>query len=105
MVVSLKTQESATIRDFGNQWTRFQGNAGYYGSLELFHDIMGPLVRPDELAGARVAEVGSGTGRIVNMLLDAGVASVIALEPSEAFEVLKSNTAERRDAIEYVQAT
>src|SRR5688500_7332362 len=105
MLDETKNREQATIRDFGQQWTRYQANEGYYGSLELFRDIMGPLVQPEELAGARVADVGSGTGRIVNMLLDAGVGSVIALEPSAAFDVLVKNTADRAAAIEYVRAT
>ena len=105
MLDETKNREQATIRDFGQQWTRYQANEGYYGSLELFRDIVGPLVQPEELAGARVADVGSGTGRIVNMLLDAGVASVIALEPSAAFDVLVKNTADRAAAIEYVRAT
>jgi len=100
-----KHRQQATIRDFGEQWTRYQENEGYYGSLALFQDIVGPLVQPEELRGARVADVGSGTGRIVNMLLDAGVASVIALEPSAAYDVLVKNTADRAQAIEYIRAT
>ena len=98
MLDETKDRERATIRDFGQQWTRYQENAGYYGSLALFRDIVGPLVQPEELAGARVADVGSGTGRIVNMLLDAGVGSVIAVEPSAAFDVLVKNTADRAGA-------
>ena len=44
------------------------------------------------------------TGRIVNMLLDARAAHVIALEPSEAEKVLRLNTADRKDRITYVRA-
>ena len=51
-----------TIQDFGDQWTRYTGNEGYYGSVELFRDICGPLVPIAEFAGARVADIGSGSG-------------------------------------------
>jgi SAM-dependent methyltransferase len=39
------------------------------------------------------------------MLLDAGAAHVVAVEPSDAFDVLLRNTAERKDRITYVRAT
>ena len=74
-----------TITDFGDQWTRYTDNSGYYGSLGLFTDICAPLLGVDDVRGRVVADIGSGTGRIVNMLLDAGAARVTALEPSESF--------------------
>lgn len=80
-----------TIKDFGEQWLRYPDNEGYYGSLELFEDILSPFLKPDEIKGCKVAEIGSGTGRIVNMLLGAGVRHVIAVEPSDALEVLIRN--------------
>jgi SAM-dependent methyltransferase len=57
----------------------------------LFLDILSPFLKPDELKGCKVAEIGSGTGRIVNMLLEAGAEDIIALEPSDAFDVLCQN--------------
>ena len=84
---------SQTIGDFGEQWTRYTDNPGYYGSTELLADIVEPLLPIGAIAGARVAEIGSGTGRIVNMMLDAGAAHVVALEPSDAMQVLRENTA------------
>lgn len=83
-----------TISDFGEQWTHFTGNEGYHGSLELFTELLGGLVRPGDFAGARVADVGSGTGRIVRMLAAAGAGHIVAVEPSAAFEVLERNTAD-----------
>ena len=80
-----------TIDDFGEQWTTYRDNEGYYGSLDLFSDMVGPNLSIHDLRGMRVAEVGSGTGRIVRMLLEAGAREVIATEPSRAFEVLKEN--------------
>lgn len=79
-----------TIADFGDQWTRFTDNSGYYGSRELFDDIVSPLLSGADVVGRQVADIGSGTGRIVAMLLAAGAAQVVAIEPSRAFEVLAS---------------
>lgn len=94
-----------TIADFGAQWTHYRENPGYYGSVELLGDILEPLLPVSEIAGRRVAEIGSGTGRIVNMLLAAGAGHVVALEPSAAMTVLRENTAAEAARITYVQAT
>jgi SAM-dependent methyltransferase len=80
-----------TVADFGDQWARYRDNSGFYGSLELFRDMFGPLLEPGDVKGRRVADVGSGTGRIVQMLLAAGAAHVTALEPSDSFSVLEAN--------------
>ena len=85
------SNENQTIKDFGEQWLRYRDNEGFYGSLELFSDILSPFLKLDEIKNCKVAEIGSGTGRIVNMLLAAGAEHVIAVEPSEALEVLCHN--------------
>ena len=83
--------KNKTIKDFGKQWSTYRDNEGFYGSMELFSDILFPLVNAAEIKDSRVAEIGSGTGRIVNLLLDAGAKSVVALEPSDAFKILCRN--------------
>ena len=88
------SSENETIKDFGEQWLRYRDNEGFYGSLELFSDILSPLLKLDEIKDCRVGEIGSGTGRIVNMLLAVGAKHIIAVEPSDAFEVLCSNIAD-----------
>ncbi len=88
-------QKDQTIKDFGDQWLKYSDNDGYYGSLELFSDILAPFLKPDEIKGCRAAEIGSGTGRIVNMLLAAGVEHIIAVEPSDSYEILCRNTQQR----------
>ncbi|MBI3572134.1 methyltransferase domain-containing protein [Candidatus Kaiserbacteria bacterium] len=88
-----------TIEDFGEQWQTFRSNPGFYGAVALLSDIMGPLLPAEDLRGARVAEIGSGTGRIVNMLLDAGASHVWAVEPSAAMDILQANTAGRSGKI------
>jgi SAM-dependent methyltransferase len=94
-----------TIRDFGDQWTHYRDNEGYYGSADLLKDFLGPLLDVGRLAGASVADIGSGTGRIVRMLLDAGVCHVTALEPSRAYEVLKQNTRDVAPRVTLIQGT
>ncbi len=89
--VNCVKDENKTIKDFGRQWSIFRDNEGFYGSMELFSDILYPFLNADEIRDCRVAEIGSGTGRIVNMLLEAGAKYVVALEPSDAFEVLCQN--------------
>jgi len=91
-----------TIADFGEQWTVYTDNSGYYGSPELLRDVFGALVDVESLRGMAVADVGAGTGRFTAILLACGVRKVIAVEPSAAFTVLVRNTANARDSIEYL---
>lgn len=90
-----RTQRITT--DFGQQWLAFPENKGWYGSTELFEDIISPLLELEELKGKDVAEIGSGTGRIVSMLLSAHVRQVIAIEPSAGFSVLAKNVENIKD--------
>jgi SAM-dependent methyltransferase len=99
-----KLQER-TIADFGEQWTRYPGAEGFFGSVELFDDIFQPLLSARDVAGKRVAEIGAGIGRFVNILARAGASHVVALEPSDAMAVLRENTAPFRDRITYIHAT
>jgi SAM-dependent methyltransferase len=77
-----------TISDFGEQFSHYHDNEGYFGSAAFLANMLGPLLSIDQIEGRRVAEIGSGAGRIVGMLLEAGAAHVTALEPSDAFNVL-----------------
>jgi len=86
-----------TIQDFGKQWNRFTENEGYYASADLFRDFCGPLLSDEDIRGKRILDVGSGTGRIVNMLIELGASHVVAVEPSDAYEVLVSNTRKNQD--------
>ena len=96
--------QQQTIDDFGEQWTKYTGNSGYYGSSGLLQDVFGPLVDISELAGRRVAEIGAGTGRFVRLFAEAGASFVLALEPSAAMDVLKRNTGDL-PTVHYLQAT
>ncbi len=90
----MSTLDDKTIQDFDNQWSRYDDNEGWYASLALFSDILSPLMRTDDLQGKTIVDIGSGTGRIVGMLLDSGASHVYAVEPAPgAFEKLKNNLA------------
>jgi SAM-dependent methyltransferase len=92
-----------SIADYGDQWTTYTRNEGWYGSTDIFRDILGPLVSEDDIRGKNVADIGSGTGRIVNMLLSMGAAHVTAIEPSAAFGVLRRNVAHHGDKVTCLQ--
>src|SRR5512132_249265 len=91
--------QARTIADFGEQWTTYPGTEGFFGSVELFNDFFNPLVTASDVAGRRVAEIGAGTGRFVNVLAAAGASHVVAVEPSKAFDVLTKTTAAVRDRV------
>jgi len=78
-----------TIEDFGEQWTAFSDTSGYFGSKELLADFIQPF-DIGKFRDARVADIGSGTGRHVGGVLEAGAREVIAVEPSKAMEVITS---------------
>jgi SAM-dependent methyltransferase len=88
----MRDPTQSTIEDFGAQWMRFRGNEDYYGSVAMLHDILSPLLLTEEIAGMNVAEIGSGSGRIALMLLRVGAGHVTAIEPSQAIDVLRTNT-------------
>jgi SAM-dependent methyltransferase len=79
------------IDDFRKQWLSYPDNEGYYGAFELFKDIISPFLRLNEIEGYRMTEIGSGTGRVVNMLLSGGVRHIIAVEPFDSFKVLNQD--------------
>lgn len=90
---NLQRDRDQTITDFGEQWTRHTENPDYYGSVELFADIIQPFLSLEDIKDSKSADIGSGTGRIVLMMLAAGARSVTAIEPSRAYDVLVQNTA------------
>src|SRR5262249_61330887 len=49
--------------------------------------------------------MGSGTGRIAAILRSAGVAHLVAVEPSAAFDVLRENLAGQRDRVTLLRLT
>src|SRR5262249_59314995 len=94
---ALTHDSKKTILASGEQWPRHQENTGRYASLEQFEDIVAPFLSRAHFRHQRCAEIGSGTGRIVRMLIDAGAEHVTAIEPSRGYDVLICNTADVAD--------
>lgn len=94
-----------TVKDFGEQWRHYVEYEGFWGSQEFLKDLLGPLMEAHQIRGARVADVGSGTGRTVQMLLDAGAAHVVAVEPSEGVRVLRENIRSRANQVTIIEST
>jgi SAM-dependent methyltransferase len=105
MTPGAKDLQARTIADFGEQWTSYPATDGFFGSLALFNDFFSPLVAAADVSGCRVAEIGAGTGRFVNVFAEAGAAHIVAVEPSEAFNVLIETTRRFSDRITYLNAT
>lgn len=79
-----------TISDFGEQWRRFPDPPDDHHSSDLlFRDIHNELVDPQLLEGKRVLEVGSGSGRILEMLLRYKPNDLVGLEPSQQAHLLR----------------
>ncbi len=93
-----------TIRDFGEQWINYSDNEGYYGSEELLADIVAPLLRLEDFANKRVAEIGAGAGRIVAMMLECGAKHALAVEPSEGIDAARRNLAKYGDRVTFLHA-
>jgi SAM-dependent methyltransferase len=91
-----RTLGDRTIDDFGEQWTKYRRNDGYYGSSAFLTDVFGSLLDLQAVRGRRIAEIGAGTGRYIRIFLDRGAASVVAVEPSAAFDVLTAEISDPR---------
>ena len=100
-----KDLQARTIADFGEQWTSYPDSEGFFGSAELFDDFFRPLVSVADIAGRRVAEIGAGTGRFINVFAAAGASHMVAVEPSTAFRVLREKTRRFEDRITYLNVT
>ncbi len=100
----MTTVNSKSKNDFGGRRLEYPGNNAYWTSLDCLRDLFGPLYDVDSLDGKYVAEIGSGDGRIVNMLLDAGAKKVVAVEPSRSFPVLLNNIRGRSNRVIPVHA-
>jgi SAM-dependent methyltransferase len=82
-----------TIKDFGDQW-KIHGQlpSDYWTHDDMFRDYLCGLIDPIELTDSVVAEVGSGSGRIVRMLSRYNPRTIFAIEPSYSVSILERNT-------------
>ena len=99
-----RSARDQTISDFGEQWTYYTDNHGYYASDEFFSDLLAPLMKPEEFNGSACADIGAGTGNVAAMALRAGASRLTAVEPSDAVGPLRDNLAEFGERVEIVHA-
>lgn len=91
-----------TITDFGEQWVHFTLNSGYYGSQDVLRDILGPFYDSKLFTNKVIGDIGAGTGRITNLLVQENAKQVIAIEPSISYDVLLKNTQQFKEKILYL---
>jgi len=90
--MAINRQQLNTIKDFGKQWQEYTHNKGFYASLEALESLCSPLMKNSDIKNKIIADVGAGTGRYTLMFYKAGAKKIIALEPSDAYDVLLKNT-------------
>lgn len=97
-----RENDPQTISDFTGQWQIFPDNGGYFVSNKLFEDSLAGILPLSFFQGKRVGDLGSGTGRIVRWLFEAGAAHVYAIEPAQSHETMKENTRAYAERITYI---
>jgi SAM-dependent methyltransferase len=82
-----------TIQDFGRQHRTYSESGGYYVSVDILADVLGPLMDVQSFSGKEILDIGSGTGRWLRIFHELGAKSITAVEPSPAIEIARKNTA------------
>tara|TARA_Y100000589_G_scaffold101747_1_gene95906 strand:- start:9804 stop:10592 length:789 start_codon:yes stop_codon:yes gene_type:complete len=95
----VKIDHKESYSDFGNQFTVDDKIDDYWGSKEMFLDVIFPF-DPSVLKKKDVMEVGSGSGRILKNLLKFSPRKIYSIEPSKAIEVAKKNN--KSDKIQFI---
>jgi SAM-dependent methyltransferase len=89
-----KTLAQKTIRDFGRQHAAYPDSGGYYVSVGILADVLGPLMDIREFVDKDVLDLGSGTGRWLRVFHELGARTIAAVEPSPAIEVSREKTSD-----------
>lgn len=78
-----------SIEDFGSQWS-IHGDLpeGHWTSDAMFRDHWGSSFDPNQITGKRVAEVGSGSGRVLRMISRYDPECIFGIEPSNGINLL-----------------
>ncbi len=97
-----RENDPQTISDFTGQWKIFPDNGGYFVSNKLFEDSLAGLLPLSFFQDKAVGDLGSGTGRIVRWLFEAGAKHVFAIEPAQSHETLRENTKNYSQNITYI---
>ena len=93
MIKKFKNIRKKTIQDFGNQW-RIHGEIkkNFWSSKLMFKDHFGKLFNPIKIKNKTICEIGSGSGRILAMILNYNPKLLYAVEPSiSGYKKIKKN--------------
>lgn len=83
-----------TVGDFEQQWKQFPNPLDeFHSSEEILRDTVQGLFELSEIAGKRVLEIGSGSGRVLEILRRFGPSKLVGVEPSDHALVLKERFA------------
>jgi SAM-dependent methyltransferase len=87
------SDQSKTIRDFGNQW-QIHGELrqSFWTSDEMFRSHFPKNFNLKNLEGKEILEIGSGSGRILHMISKYKPKNLTGIEPSTGFLNLVKNT-------------
>lgn len=93
-----RKMQSATIRDFGDQW-EIHGNLreDYWTSDAMLRDYFAGIFEPNSIKDKVVLEVGSGSGRILRMLSRFCPKELIGVEPSKGISRIIQNTSDLKN--------
>jgi len=84
-------QGSESVNDFGQQWNHFPNPIDpFHSSVEIFVDTLQGLYDPTQLQNKRVLEIGSGSGRVLEILRQFDPEVLVGVEPSSSAEMLSS---------------
>ena len=86
----MKIDHKESYKDFGEQFLKDKKIDGFFGSLQLFKDIVHPFDL-NEIKNKTIAEVGVGSGRILKNLLNFSPKIIYGIEPSQAINIAKAN--------------
>lgn len=88
----INNQRIQTITDFSNQW-KIHGklNKGFWTDKKWLENICSEIFDLNQIKDKIICEIGSGSGRIVNMLNKFGPKMIHSVEPSKDLNALKKN--------------
>ena len=95
----MKIDHKESFRDFGDQFLTDKDIDGYWGSIELLKEIVFPFDL-NLIKNKNIIDIGIGSGRISNNLLKYDPLRLVAVEPSEAIKIAKTNI--NSDKVEYL---
>lgn len=90
--MSIDDIRKTTVKNFGDQFHIFdEADDPYWAGNEHVSDLLGDVFDFSEIEDKEIAEVGSGSGRIVKILSNHNPKFFYSIEPSDSIDVIKKN--------------